>query len=373
MRRLQKHEGMLFALLRASLNQKQTETCYFEGASADDWKACYQLACQQGVMALAWDGAMKLPAGLIPPKALKIKWGMAVQAYEKKYERYCNTIQELTDLYLRRGIMTVQLKGVGLSTYYPVPSHREGGDIDIYTFSRDKEAMTDAEANLLADKLMEEQGIEVDMHSPKHSNFYYKGIPIENHKTFLDVQRYKIAGRADAWLRKVMEPQFTYLMDGEHMCLTPPKEFNHLFVAFHAAQHYGAGLALHHLCDWAMVLKKCGRKLPECFGDKKFRGAVEALTYLCDELLGADILVNWRAAYLAEEMLDVMLYPKYQVGYVPDDVTGKWSILMYKFRRFCYIHRLNNRALEWPWWKRVWDSVVNHFKRPETIFEVKRK
>ena len=131
MRKLHKQEGMLFALLRASLHQKKTETCFFEGASADDWKACYKLACQQGVMALAWDGVLKLPAEMIPPKALRITWGMAVQAYEKKYEHYCNTIQELTDFYLRRGIMTVQLKGVGLSTYYPVPSHREGGDIDI--------------------------------------------------------------------------------------------------------------------------------------------------------------------------------------------------------------------------------------------------
>lgn len=373
MRKLHKHEGMLFALLRASLHQKDTETRFFEGASTDDWKACYHLACQQGVMALAWDGVLGLPAEMMPPKDLKITWGMAVQAYEKQYERYCITIQELTDFYLRHGIMTVQLKGVGLSTYYPVPSHREGGDIDIYTFSKNKEVMTDTEANQLADKLMEEQGIEVAMHSPKHSNFYYKGIPIENHKTFLNVERYTIAGKADALLRKMLEPQFTYLMDGEHMCLTPPKEFNALFVAFHAAQHYGAGFALHHLCDWAMVLRKCDGKLPENFGDSKFRGAVESFTCLCNELLGTNVRVDWRATYLAEKMLDVMLYPKFVVGFVPDNVTGKWKILKYKFRRFCYIHRLNNQVLEWPIWKRVWESVFTHFQRPETIFEVKRK
>lgn len=33
---------------------------------------------------------------------------------------------------------------------------------------------------------MEEKGIEVDLeHSEKHSMFYYKGIPIENHKPSL--------------------------------------------------------------------------------------------------------------------------------------------------------------------------------------------
>ncbi|MCS3155123.1 nucleotidyltransferase family protein [Phocaeicola dorei] len=43
------------------------------------------------------------------------------------------------------------MKGVGLSTYYPIPSHREGGDIDIFTYSADHSRKSDAEANLLAD------------------------------------------------------------------------------------------------------------------------------------------------------------------------------------------------------------------------------
>lgn len=51
---------------------------------------------------------------------------------------------------------------MGLSTYYPIPSHREGGDIDIFTYSADHSRKSDAEANRLADRLMEEKGIEVD-------------------------------------------------------------------------------------------------------------------------------------------------------------------------------------------------------------------
>jgi hypothetical protein len=231
--------------------------------------------------------------------------------------------------------------------------------------------MTDAEANLLADKLMEELGIEVDMRSSKHSTFYYKGIPIENHRTFLDVERYEIAGRADTWLRKVMEPQFTYLMDGEHMCLTPPKEFNHLFVAFHAAHHYAAGLALHHLCDWAMVLRKCGGKLPENFGDRKFRGAVESLTYLCNAVLGTNVKVNWRAAYLADEMLDVMLYPKFPSSGV--SIKGKRNVFWYKARRFYYKYKLSHRVFEYSAWRWFGSSVKLHLKRPDTIFQVHPK
>lgn len=96
---------------------------------------------------------------------------------------------------------------MGLSTYYPIPSHREGGDIDIFTYSADHSRKSDAEANRLADRLMEEKGIEVDFeHSEKHSMFYYKGIPIENHKTFINSETYRIAVKMDKLLQNCYNP-----------------------------------------------------------------------------------------------------------------------------------------------------------------------
>ena len=145
-----KSEQMLFALLKASLHQQEVETECLHQASVDDWKQCYLLACRQGVMALTWDGVMKLPQELQPSKGLKLTWAMAVEAYEKKYARYCQTVAELSEFYQKQGIATVQLKGVGLSTYSSNPSHREGGDIDIFTFSADKNKMSEAkQTNLL--------------------------------------------------------------------------------------------------------------------------------------------------------------------------------------------------------------------------------
>lgn len=54
------------------------------------------------------------------------------------------------------------IKGVGFANNYPIPSHREGGDIDIFTYSADSSGLSDREANSLADKLMRGRGIEVD-------------------------------------------------------------------------------------------------------------------------------------------------------------------------------------------------------------------
>ena len=176
-------EQMLFALLRSALHGTHADATIFAGITSEAWQECYRLSVRQGVMALAWDGLITLPTELQPPKSLKINWWLAVERCEKRYRYYCRVISDLSTFYATHGITAVQLKGVGFANNYPIPSHREGGDIDIFTYSADSSGLSDREANSLADKLMRGRGIEVDFsHSQKHSMFYYKGIPIENHK-----------------------------------------------------------------------------------------------------------------------------------------------------------------------------------------------
>lgn len=303
-------EQMLFALLRASLHNRQIETSYFKNVSDMDWEQCFRLAKLQGVMALAWDGILKLPTGLQPPLELKLQWGIKVEAQEKKYQRYCQTIQELTSFYQEHQIATLQLKGVGLSTLYPIPFHREGGDIDIYTYSANQSKMSDMEANLLADELMRKQGIEVKTYSYKHSNFHFKGIPIENHKYFLNIKHYPIAKQINGWLMKDLQPQSTLLLNGECRIWTPSPAFNTLFLAFHAAQHHGSGLALHHFCDWAMLIKRHGLQLPGELTDNRFIEAICAFTQLCNRYLGTQINVKG-GEELADKILEEVLDPKF--------------------------------------------------------------
>lgn len=354
---------MLFALLRASLQETCTDTCLFEGTSAQDWYKCYKLAVKQGVMALAWDGILKLPDALMPPKALKIKWGTRVMEYESIYNRYCSTVVELSEFYSSHSIAMMQLKGVGFSLLYPVPSHREGGDIDIYTFSADKDRIGDMEANKLADRLMAENGTDVDLESSyKHSNFYFKGIPVENHKTFLNVKEYKIAAIVDNILRNNMSPQKIKLSNGE--ILTPSPIFNTLFISFHAFQHYGCGLTLHHLCDWAMILKSYGLQIPNEMTDKKFISGVQALTQLCKKYLGSQTEASGYDD-LADQMLNEILNPKFSLK-VP--VESKIGILIYKTRRLFYNHKLKNKILPSSLFNRVLRSVISHLCSPETIF-----
>ena len=362
---MKKSEQMLFALLRASLHEQEVEQDFFQHATANDWKQCRQLATDQGVMALAWDGMLRLPKELQPPRNLKLPWAMAVERYEAKYLRYCKTVDELSAFYATHGIATIQLKGVGFSTYYPVPMHREGGDIDIYTYSADTSKLSDKEANRLADTLMEQQGIEVEYDSYKHSNFYYKSIPIENHKRFLNVEEIQEAIVADEILHSELNPRTVALKEGKVQIPSPA--FNALFIAFHTLQHYGSGVALHHLCDWAMILKHNGLQLHPELESKPFRQGVYAMTQLCNRYLGTSVPVDG-GEKIAEDIMKEIMNPKF-VAIVP--INNKIGIIFYKLRRLLYRQKLKNTIFHEPLMKRLWISTVNHIRKPESIFSKK--
>ena len=361
-------EEMLLALLRGALHHRETEVEYFMSVTAGDWQKCYQLAVEHGVMALAWDGVMKLITPCQPPKALKLNWYMAVENYEKKYLHYCRTVDELSHLYASHGIATLQLKGVGYSVNYPVPSHREGGDIDIYTYAADGSGMTDNEANALADHLMEKQGIRVDdCHSFMHTAFRYMGVPIENHRRLLDVYRYKAGRQVASWLQQHVLPQWTKLQEGKVM--TPSPEFNTVYLAFHTFHHYGNGLKLHHLCDWAIQMMRYGLSLPEEITDKRFLRGVAALTNLSDKLLYTAVSAPCEEK-LEGEMLQEMLRPKY-ADVVP--ANTKLGILIYKTRRLFHKYRLNNSVLRGSLIWYLGFIFTYHIRHPETNFRKKKR
>jgi hypothetical protein len=344
-------EQMLFALLRASLHEQAPEASFFGEATAEDWERCYRLAVTQGVMALAWDGVAKLSREQQPPKRLKLTWATAVEAYEQKYLRYCQTVDELARLYANHGIATMQFKGVGFSMHYPVPCHREGGDVDIYTYSLNTARMSHAEASTLADRLIEQQGIEVDVENDKHSFFYYKGVPIENHKSFLKISTGPLFVHTDKVLHQYMAPTMTALPVGQVM--TPSVAFNSLYLAFHAARHHGSGLALHHLCDWAVLVSRCGLQMPAEVSDKRFLRFVDVFTMLCNRYLGTTLKAE-ADEVLACEVLNEMLHPRHTA-----EVKGKGEIgvLVHKLQLLFYYHKLRNRVFKDTFIKRLWSLL----------------
>ena len=352
------YEKMLLALLKSALHETPPDMELFKGVSADDWRLCARLAAKQGVLIVAWDAVVMLPAALQPPLAVKISWALAVEKYEKEYEHYCEVVLELSEMCERHGVLPVVLKGVGLSTYYPVPSHREGGDIDIFPVSAGDFCDSVFGASELVNRLMEEIGVEVDReHSLKHSNFYYKGIPVENHKSLLDVHIHETARKMEQSLECLLDAHRVELLPGRYIYVPSP-EFNTIFVAFHAVQHYGAGLSLHHLFDWACLLKKYGFSIPTVVTDRFLIRGLNAFAILCNEFLGTKVPVKGEKK-LARELMEEILHPHGSEQCHPD--ASFLQRLLFKMRQYKYIVPISNSILHVPLWRNpfFWENICS--------------
>ena len=359
MLKLECSEEMLLALLRAALHQREVDTSYFEQATAEDWLQCYRLAMRQGVSALAWEGIERLPMEYELPLDVKLSWALKEKKQRGKYQKHCLALNELIQLYAQHGIATMVLKGVGLSRLYPVPAHREGGDIDIYTYSADKHQMTDDEANRLADELMRErEAVVEDSLFKKHSCIVFRGVTFENHHLFLHVNKCRSIAKAEQWLEEHIASHEVELLGGECRVEVPAIAFDKVFVALHAAQHYGNGLSLKHLCDWTLLAQQGGVELPVELDDKYLKLAVATLTQLCHRYLGLEISTESGEA-MANEMMREILHPRYFRKTPPNNpIKAYW----WGIRERWHIFRLRHRLLGASFWGKVRGLCVRKLK-----------
>ena len=353
--KLKRSEEMLLALLRAVLHQREVEIGYFQQVTVDDWVQCYRLAVRQGVSALAWEGIECLPMENMPPLEVKLSWALLEKRQVTTYRKHCRVVNELAQLYASHGIAMVVLKGVGLSRLYPIPAHREGGDIDIYTYSADSTRMTDEEANRLANEIIEKQGLFMDDSTfKKHSQFCYQGMTVENHRMFVHLAECLTAVKAEQWLKEHRETTWMELMDGACKIEVPSMAFNRVFVAFHAAHHYGEGLCLKHLCDWTLLVRKGDGELPREPDDTYFKRAVTALTGLCHRYLGLDIPVKG-GEDLADEMMREILRPPYFRKIPTEDSLKAYGV---RLMNRIHIFRLKRRLLGVSFWGKLRGLLV---------------
>ena len=363
--KLERPEEMLLALLRAALHQREVEVAYFQQVTDEDWVQCYRLAVRQGVSALAWDGVERLPMELLPPLDVKLSWALLEKKQLVTYRKHCLAVDELTRLFDQHGIATVVLKGVGLSRLYPVPAHREGGDIDIYTYSADKTRMTDEEANRLANELMEQQGIHIDYSNKKlHVSFCYRGITFENHWRFFNTDIYTELSQAEAWLEKCLSLQPVSLLEGNcHICV-PSVAFDKVYVSLHAAKHYGNGLLLRHLCDWVVLNQQEGIELPKDLTNKYLLQITTVLSQLTNRYLGTSIPAEDNGELANEMMEEIMRPPSYTMNSYNYPIRAAWC----KIRLKLHMLGFRKRLLGVPIWRNIMNLCLSVLSKPSRLY-----
>lgn len=127
-----------FQLLRSGLKPACAPAVTGE-ISAREWDDIFRMAADQGVCAVIGDGMERLPEELRPPRELRLRWALTAERQEKRYRHQQEKAAKMAAAFAENGIRLLLLKGLGLSRDYPVPAHRECGDIDIYLFGASDE------------------------------------------------------------------------------------------------------------------------------------------------------------------------------------------------------------------------------------------
>ena len=241
-------QQILFNLLKLSLWPGQNKEDLLSGFVQVKWEEVISFASRQGVIAVSYDGLNSTELLAAVPRMQKIGWELSVGFLEAREKRQREVIRELVSIFYKNGIELLLLKGIGLGENYPLPSHRECGDIDIYLYN-------DYEKG---NQLIKNLGIKVDKEGTKHAEFIFKGVHVENHKTFLDVTSGKVNRKIENHLHRILEEQgFETIRIDETMVRIPTPDFTAVFLTRHNINHFvTSGLMLRNLCDFALFFNR---------------------------------------------------------------------------------------------------------------------
>lgn len=240
---MNKTEACFFALLRAGLWNESADVTSF---SDTDWETIFRMAKEQAVIALVFDGMETLPAELRPSKALIMKWYAIVLRIEQSNELLNHELAESLLFYQRHHICPVLLKGQGIASIYPRPSHRQCGDIDFY-LGNDYDK---------AKKLLVLQGFKLGDEGEKHVNYHSNGVEVEVHHyaaCFYNPLQNRVLQR---WTRRWLSDENEILNLSNVEVRLPAPGFNVIYLLIHALLHFiPEGVGLRQICDWTLVLK----------------------------------------------------------------------------------------------------------------------
>lgn len=241
----------LFSLLKSALWSQPLVHDSFARYMEQDWEYLFHMIQRQGLAAVVLDALEQLPVELRPEKTLLREWRVKCISSEVRWQKQLMTAAKTAEVLKQHGIRTLLLKGLGISLLYPVPKHRECGDIDIYLFGQYEEG------NKLASEVLKAK---IDKFNKKEDHLVIDGVAIDNHINFV-------------WIGSKQDLSFNqYLKDllagaqmecfPETSLLLPPAEFNYLFMLRHSYEHFiGEGMPLRQMTDLACLLDKKGHLL----------------------------------------------------------------------------------------------------------------
>ena len=234
-------DSLFFEVVRVALG---TQDKLIRNLSKEEWVKIYLMCQQQAISGVVLDGLDRLSAEQRPPQQLVLPWIGDVQQIETTYSLQCQRAKELRVIFQKIGSHSSVLKGIGFSQYYPVPRHRQGGDIDLWV---------DGDRKAIMEWLRSQYEVaHVVWHHVDVKIFDDVETEIHFHPGWLyNPMRNK---RLQGWFEEQKGKQFE--VDENLGYAYPTIEFNVVFALVHLYHHLiEEGVGFRHIIDYYYLLK----------------------------------------------------------------------------------------------------------------------
>ena len=246
-----------FDLLRYSLGRDKNVPCL----GNEDWIWIYEMARQQSLLGILFDGIQSIP-DLGMDKKLLLRWYAASEQIRNANEKTNRVVVEVCESLRKQGFRTCVLKGQGNNLLYPNPYSRMSGDIDLWVMSGERE-----EGRRKMDELAGKVIGYAKRRNPEAKALYhhvdagvFKGIEVEIHYRPSFMNNLVHNRRLQRWFEENAEEQFSHeveLPDGAGCICVPTNAFNRIYQMAHISNHIiHEGIGLRQLVDYYFVLKQ---------------------------------------------------------------------------------------------------------------------
>lgn len=252
----------------------------------DEWEEIYKIAKQQTLLGFLFPAIEQLPKEQRPPKTLLMQWFAITEAIKSQNEIINLDAIKICQYIKKDNQRCVILKGQGIATYYPDPSLRTPGDIDLWIEGGTKKVInylrSKGDVKSITYKHVDCEvpvSTEVEMHH--NPTFFYN--PIYNWR----INKYFAS-------QNQLFDNYVELPECSGKIYIPTVEFNRYYILQHIYCHYfGEGIGLRQLLDYYYVLQKGGTeeskqrtmKLFQQTGMSKF---VKATMWVLQEVFDMD-------------------------------------------------------------------------------------
>lgn len=242
-------ERQFLSLLRSGLTGTEPDPVLFAGEA--DWQTIYRLAEEQTVVPIVTDGIDCMPAGEKPGiETLEpfLADTLAAEIRNDTVNRFARTLFHKVN---STGIPATMVKGQALARLYPVPGHRQPGDIDILVRPQDYTAIKD----ILVGKAT---AVDVEHAEILHQGMSFGSIEVEVHGSISTLMSVGLDKKLE-FLTEEMFREGDFVVEefsGEPV-KTPSVLFNAVYILIHFLHHYwSGGVGLRQLSDWGIYVNR---------------------------------------------------------------------------------------------------------------------